>query len=65
MTTTDSPIRLGAADIHALALQAQQDNRLLQQLFATTLSGQGREARYAAWTLTHLPPSANPEKFFI
>ena len=60
MTTTDSPIRLGAADIHALALQAQQDNRLLQQLFATTLSGQGREARYAAWTLTHLPPSTNP-----
>jgi len=60
MATHNLTLPLSAAQVRALALQAQQDSQLLQQLFAATLGGQGREARNAAWVLTHLPHAATP-----
>lgn len=46
-------------DIKALAQSAQGDAKVREELFRTMLAGEGREAYYAAWALTHLPPSDN------
>ena len=46
-------------DIKALAQSAHGDAKVREELFRTMLAGEGREAYYAAWALTHLPPSDN------
>lgn len=46
-------------DIKALAQKAHGDAGERERLFATMLSGDGREAYFAAWALTHLPASDN------
>ena len=46
-------------DIKALAHKAHGDAEERKRLFGTMLSAEGREAYFAAWTLTHLPPSDN------
>lgn len=46
---------IGAAEAKMLAQKAFADDTLREELFATMLQGEGREARNAAWTLTHLP----------
>lgn len=46
-------------DIKSLARKAHDDAVQREALFETLLHGEGREAYYAAWALTHLPPSDN------
>ena len=46
-------------DIKALAHRAHGDARERERLFTTMLSGDGREAYFAAWALTHLPVADN------
>lgn len=46
-------------EVKALAQKAHDDEAERERLFGTMLSAVGREAYYAAWALTHLPPSDN------
>ena len=46
-------------DIKALAQSAHNDTKERERLFSTMLSGEGREAYYAAWALTHMPKEDN------
>ena len=46
-------------DIKALAHRAQADERFCDGLFVTMHGDDWREARNAAWALTHLPASCN------
>lgn len=46
-------------DIKAMAQKAHRDKTCRDGLFATMLSGEGKEASNAAWALTHLPDSDN------
>lgn len=46
-------------DIKALAQKAHGDAGERERLFATMLSGDGREAYFAAWALTHMPMADN------
>lgn len=46
-------------EIKTMAMEAHRDAVRRDGLFASMLHGEGREAYYAAWALTHLPPSDN------
>lgn len=46
-------------DIKALAQRAHKDAEERERMFGIMLSGEGREAYYAAWALTHLPAADN------
>lgn len=46
-------------DIKALAQRAHGDATERERLFGTMLSGEGREAYFAAWALTHLTVADN------
>ena len=46
-------------DIKALAQNAHEAHNECEQLFNTMLYGEGKEAYYSAWALTHLPGSDN------
>lgn len=51
--------RIGAAEVKAMAARAHQDMDLREELFDNMLHREGREARNAAWVLTHLPVADN------
>lgn len=42
-------------DIKAMALRAHKDEAFRESLFEAIANDTGKEASYAAWTLTHLP----------
>lgn len=46
-------------DIKALAQRAHREHAYRESLFNEMLTGEGREAYYAAWVLTHLPAGDN------
>ena len=46
-------------EIKSVAMEAHRDAQRRDGLFASMLNGEGRDAYYAAWALTHLPPSDN------
>lgn len=47
------------SDIKALAHRAHNDPKERKRLFCAMLDGEDKEAYYAAWALTHLPPEDN------
>ncbi|MCR4659015.1 MAG: hypothetical protein K5650_01830 [Bacteroidales bacterium] len=53
--TVDDTERIGAAEVKAMARRAHGDATVREVLVSTMLTAEGREARNAAWVLTHLP----------